>query len=82
MDYFGINSTEDLPKIREVLADQIVEATVIKPEDFTDNSVFEQTTEALAEENEQSETPNAESETGDFSAESNEEDYSPESPVE
>jgi segregation and condensation protein B len=67
MDYFGINSTEDLPKIKEVLADQIVEATVIKPEDFTDNSVFEQTTEALAEENEQAETPNTEEETGDIS---------------
>ena len=48
-----------LPKIREVLADQIVEATVIKPEDFTDNSVFEQT-----------ETPNTEEETGDFTPES------------
>ena len=59
MDYFGINSTEDLPKIREVLADQIVEATVIKPEDFTDNSVFEQT-----------ETPDTEEETGDFTPES------------
>lgn len=35
MDYFGINSTDDLPKIKEVLADQVVEATVIKPEDFT-----------------------------------------------
>lgn len=71
MDYFGINSTEDLPKIKEVLADQIVEATVIKPEDFTDNCVFEQT-----------ETPNTEQETGDFTPESNEEDYTPESPVE
>ena len=81
MDYFGINSTEDLPKIKEVLAEQIVEATVIKPEDFTDNSVFEQTTEALAEENEQAEAPNTEAETGDYSAESNEEDYNPESPV-
>jgi segregation and condensation protein B len=67
MDYFGINSTEDLPKIKEVLAEQIVEATVIKPEDFTDNSVFEQTTEALAEENEQADTPNTEAETGDIS---------------
>jgi segregation and condensation protein B len=66
MDYFGINSTEDLPKIKEVLAEQIVEATVIKPEDFTDNSVFEQT-EALAEENEQAESPNTEEETEDFS---------------
>ncbi len=30
MDYFGINSADDLPKIREVLADQLVEPTVIK----------------------------------------------------
>ena len=30
MDYFGINSAEDLPKIREILADQLVEPTVIK----------------------------------------------------
>jgi segregation and condensation protein B len=29
MDYFGINTPEDLPKIREVLADQVVEPTVI-----------------------------------------------------
>jgi segregation and condensation protein B len=35
MDYFGINSAEDLPKIREVLADQIVEATLINADDFT-----------------------------------------------
>lgn len=30
MDYFGINSADDLPKIREVLAEQLVEPTVIK----------------------------------------------------
>ena len=29
MDYFGINSAEDLPKIREVLAEQMVEPTLI-----------------------------------------------------
>lgn len=81
MDYFGINSTEDLPKIKEVLADQIVEATVIKPEDFTDNSVFEQTTDAIAEENEQAETPNTEEETGDFTPETDDEDFAPENPV-
>lgn len=34
MDYFGINSPEDLPKIREVLADQLVEPTVINHTDF------------------------------------------------
>ena len=37
MDYFGINSTDDLPKIREVLAEQIVEGTIINPTDFTSN---------------------------------------------
>jgi segregation and condensation protein B len=30
MDYFGINSAEDLPKIKEVLAEQVVHPTVIK----------------------------------------------------
>ena len=29
MDYFGINSAEDLPKIKEILADQAVEATYL-----------------------------------------------------
>ncbi len=43
MDYFGINSPEDLPKIKEVLAEQIVEGTVIRPEDFTDFPVAEET---------------------------------------
>ena len=39
MDYFGINSAADLPKIREVLAEQLVEGTIINPEDFTDQNV-------------------------------------------
>ena len=30
MDYFGINSAEDLPKIKEVLAEQLVTPTVMK----------------------------------------------------
>ena len=30
MDYFGINSSEDLPTIKEVLAEQLVEPTAIK----------------------------------------------------
>jgi segregation and condensation protein B len=34
MDYFGINSPDDLPKIREVLADQVIEPTVIHHTDF------------------------------------------------
>lgn len=36
MDYFGINSADDLPKIKEVLADQLVEPTVIKDTEATD----------------------------------------------
>src|SRR5687767_3013251 len=34
MDYFGINSPDDLPKIREVLAEQIIEPTLINHTDF------------------------------------------------
>jgi segregation and condensation protein B len=30
MDYFGINSADDLPKIREVFADQLVEPTLVR----------------------------------------------------
>jgi segregation and condensation protein B len=29
MDYFGINSTDDLPKIKEVLAEQSIQGTLI-----------------------------------------------------
>ena len=39
MDYFGINSSEDLPKIREVLAEQIIEPTVVNETDFISESV-------------------------------------------
>ncbi len=34
MDYFGINSADDLPKINEVLADQIVQPTLVNAEHF------------------------------------------------
>ena len=34
MDYFGINTAEDLPKIKEVLADQMVEPTLVNAEHF------------------------------------------------
>jgi segregation and condensation protein B len=30
MDYFGINSADDLPRIKEVLAEQLVEPTIMK----------------------------------------------------
>src|SRR6478735_3261032 len=34
MDYFGINTSEDLPKIREVFAEQFVQPTLVNEEDF------------------------------------------------
>ena len=34
MDYFGINSSEDLPKIKEVFAEQFVQPTLINDNDF------------------------------------------------
>ena len=34
MDYFGINAASDLPKIREVLAEQFTQGTIVMPEDF------------------------------------------------
>src|SRR5690348_11419705 len=34
MDYFGINSADDLPKIKEVLAEQIVEPTRVHHTEF------------------------------------------------
>ena len=33
MDYFGINSSDDLPQIKEVLADLIVEPTIVSGQD-------------------------------------------------
>lgn len=34
MDYFGINTADDLPKIKEVLAEQLVQPTVVNHTDF------------------------------------------------
>ena len=34
MDYFGINSAADLPKIREVLAEKLIEGTLVLPFDL------------------------------------------------
>lgn len=44
MDYFGINSAEDLPKIKEVLVDQVVEPTVIKDSEIAEEEKNEGTT--------------------------------------
>ncbi len=45
MDYFGINDTDDLPKIREVLAEQFTEPTYINEEKADAQiEIFENTT--------------------------------------
>src|SRR5450432_2315835 len=41
MDYFGINSSEDLPKIKEVFAEQFVQPTLINENDFKTPEVSE-----------------------------------------
>ncbi len=41
MDYFGINSSDDLPKIREVLAEQLVAPTIVQDEVITESPTGE-----------------------------------------
>lgn len=40
MDYFGINSPEDLPKIKEVLAEQIIAPTVVNHTEVEQSETF------------------------------------------
>lgn len=55
MDYFGINSASDLPKINEVLMEELVRATVINPaeseseEQIIDEIIIEETTVEILE---------------------------------
>jgi segregation and condensation protein B len=72
MDYFGINSPEDLPKIKEVLAEQLIEGTIVNPEDFTDQNVanateFEKESAVI-----ETETPSNEDPIDDLAALENE----------
>jgi segregation and condensation protein B len=50
MDYFGINSSEDLPKIKEVLAGQIIEPTIVNEADFMSESANKEAEAVPAEE--------------------------------
>ena len=49
MDYFGINSPDDLPKIKEVLMEELVEATKINNEESLEQ-IQEESTEEKQEE--------------------------------
>lgn len=51
MDYFGINSSDELPKISEVLADQIVNPTLVNAEHFQlEGEIVEAQVDAVQEE--------------------------------
>lgn len=51
MDYFGINSSDDLPQIKEVLADLIIEPTIVSSQEQETVTQIDQpaTTEEAAE---------------------------------
>jgi segregation and condensation protein B len=76
MDYFGINSPNDLPKIKEVLADEAMNATIIKPEDFASSTTSAEDSEnSTIIVNEQGELLiNDEGNTNKENSENNEED--------
>ncbi len=40
MDYFGINSADDLPKIKEVLANTMIEPTVVQHTEFDESDLL------------------------------------------
>lgn len=54
MDYFGINTTADLPKISEVLMEELVQATIVNAvqAETTEETVTETATEVTAGNNE------------------------------
>ena len=51
MDYFGINSPEDLPKIREVLMEELAQPTRIKEESEEDEGTIDHSEDGLNEQN-------------------------------
>lgn len=66
MDYFGINSPEDLPKIKEILADQVIEPTqVLNAEAFIPSAdeATNDTTEAAINTEEEATTESGDDET-------------------
>ena len=51
MDYFGINTPNDLPKIREVLADQIIQPSLMSEMDFKSDTGENYNAETISTEN-------------------------------
>ena len=49
MDYFGINSSDELPKISEVLAEQMVTPTLVNAEHFETDGTADSSENTQAE---------------------------------
>ena len=49
MDYFGINTSDDLPKIREVLAEQLIEPTLISHNESNEHIEETSTSDSVAD---------------------------------
>ncbi len=47
MDYFGINTASDLPKIREVLAEQVIQPSLMSEMDFKSNTGEDEQSDTL-----------------------------------
>jgi segregation and condensation protein B len=63
MDYFGINSADDLPKIKEVLAEQLVEPTIIN---HAESEMREETKEETKQEDADAEAALSVTEEGEL----------------
>ena len=84
MDYFGINSSEELPKISEVLAEQIVTPTLVNAEHFETDATADavenmqavdgDTSSEITEEDTSFNLPPAESDTNEGLADASEEE--------
>ncbi len=61
MDYFGINSTEDLPKINEVLMEELVKATIVS-DTTLENADAETISPELSERKQEEEETSSEAE--------------------
>ena len=61
MDYFGINSTEDLPKINEVLMEELVKATIVS-DTTLENADAETMSPELSERKQEEEETSSEAE--------------------
>lgn len=60
MDYFGINSTADLPKINEVLMEELIQATIVNQDHIRDEDNVETENEVTTLEPDTAEAPVAE----------------------